>query len=294
MILRCVKPFVKGEHAYGCGQCMPCRFNKQRVWYHRILLEGLCHERSSFLTLTYSPEALPANNSVSPEDLRNWLKRIRKAHEPVKLRFFAAAEYGEVTQRPHYHVVLYGVSCAQGPYTRDVTLGREDWRCACDFCSKLRASWPNGFTSTAPLNAERAKYISGYVVKKMTGRDDPRLAGRHPEFARMSTHPGLGHDFLWDISSQMLKFHLPLIKALSYNGKSLPLGRYLRRKLATFANVEVPEYKDTALLQVRSFAWSRGQSVSQTFSELWSDYEASLQNKLRLAHEKKQTQAFSL
>lgn len=292
--MRCVKPFVTGKAAYGCGQCMPCRFNRQRVWYHRILLEGLCHAESCFVTLTFREEALPSDRSVCPETLRNWLKRLRRSYVDRRLRYFAVGEYGDLRGRPHYHAIVYGIRCHQGPYEWSSGLADATPRCACDTCERLRKSWPFGFVSVSALNVERAKYISGYLVKKMTSKDDPRLVGRHPEFARMSTHPGLGHDYLWTLASAMLKYNLPLVKSVGHGGKSLPLGRYLRRKLATYADVPVPDYKDTSLLNLRSLAWANGKSVSQVYEELWSEYSAFLSNKVRIAGEKKQTQAVTL
>ena len=76
-----------------------------------------------FLTLTYddahlefAPYVDPETGEVShrpvlvPEQLQKYLKRIRRAAErrgaPAHIRFFACGEYGEDTERPHYHVIL--------------------------------------------------------------------------------------------------------------------------------------------------------------------------------------------
>lgn len=70
----------------------------------------------------------------------------------------------------------------------------------------------------------------------MTAKDDDRLFGRHPEFARMSLKPGLGTNSLHEVASSFLTFNLETTQVdvpsnLRHGNKELPLGRYLRRKL---------------------------------------------------------------
>lgn len=83
----------------------------------------------------------------------------------------------------------------------------------------------------------------------MTSKDDARLNGRHPEFARMSNRPGIGADFMHHIGSTLLEFNLADNKAdvpsaLRHGTRLLPLGRYLRRKLRAVVGLDekTPEH----------------------------------------------------
>lgn len=70
----------------------------------------------------------------------------------------------------------------------------------------------------------------------MTGRDDVRLFGRHPEFARISNRPGLGVDAIASIAKaltdlDLVRSHADVPSALRHGKRLMPLGRYLRLKL---------------------------------------------------------------
>lgn len=215
----CKKPFIQGSALFPCGQCLPCRLNRRRLWTHRLILESLKHENSIFVTLTYNPESLPEAGTLVPLHLQLFLKRLRTAISPQKIRFYAVGEYGELSGRPHYHLALFGI----GPEFTDV----------------ISRCWPFGSIDVGSLTLESAQYIAGYVVKKMTSTDDPRLEGRHPEFSRMSLKPGIGAiampeliDFLSsDMGRTLIDQSGDVPTALRHGGKMLPLGRYLRRKL---------------------------------------------------------------
>lgn len=195
------------------------------------MLEAFKHDQNAFLTLTYDETNLPADGSLRPRDLQLFIKRLRKAVHPSLFRFFAVGEYGDQTHRPHYHAGLFGFpGCRHGRsrYSLGIT------NC-CYWCDLVRETWGLGHIFIGNLEPDSAQYLAGYVTKKMTSKDDQRLNGRHPEYARMSLKPGIGADAMLDVAAALLTYgkddaaDVPL--ALAHGKKELPLGRYLRIKL---------------------------------------------------------------
>lgn len=223
----CKKPFMAGNVPFGCGQCLPCRINRRRQWMWRQFLESLCHEENAFVTLTYDDKHLPADGGLEPKVVSDWLKRVRFAITPRRIRYFLVGEYGEETRRPHYHVSLFGLSGRTDQIgSRTVHYG----------CSQLLwDTWGKGYVKTAEFNEVTAQYVAGYVVKKLTDVSDPRLRGLPPEFARMSTRPGLGAHAMEVIAAQLNGTHLDNLgdvpHSLKVGSRTIPLGRYLLQKL---------------------------------------------------------------
>lgn len=205
---------------------------------HRIMLEASLHANNAFITLTYSDETLPASGSLIRKDLQDWLKRLRKAISPARVRYYAVGEYGEISQRPHYHVAMFGYSnCLRGRsrlglMNELVTIERK----CCPNCDLIAATWQKGGIYVGALEIKSAQYVAQYVMKKMTSMQDPRLHGRWPEFALMSRRPGLGVDAMHEVASVLMSFNLDKTQTdvpsvLQHGKKLLPLGRFLRVKL---------------------------------------------------------------
>ena len=230
----CRYPLVLGHTLpVPCGQCMSCRINKRREWASRILLESFGHKENAFVTLTYDDDHLPPDLSLNPKHLQDWLKRLRKQVLPHRLRFFGVGEYGDKTFRPHYHLILFGFpSCTYGRPRIS-----SNSSCPCMPCRLISRTWRFGFSYLGSVTSESANYTASYTLKKMTQKDDSRLNGRHPEFARMSNRPGIGTSFVDQIASGLDKIDLDihfngdLPPALKMANKSLPLGKYLKRKI---------------------------------------------------------------
>ena len=176
----CKSPYRKGPQQFGCGQCMPCRANRKRLWTGRLLVELLeWHDKGSeaaFVTLTYNPEHLPQNGHLEKSDLQKFLKRVRKAIAPRTMRYFAVGEYGDQSWRPHYHLIMYGISPTES--------------------SMLQRVWAKGHVYLGSVEAKSIAYVCSYVTKNLTKPSDPRLGIRIPEFALMSLKPGLGYGII--------------------------------------------------------------------------------------------------
>ena len=76
-----------------CGQCIGCRLQKSLDWAVRCVHEKSLHEESSFVTLTYDDEHLPANGSLVYRDFQLFMKRYRKI-TGSGVRFLMCGEYG--------------------------------------------------------------------------------------------------------------------------------------------------------------------------------------------------------
>lgn len=190
------------------------------------MLEAHQYKENCFLTLTYADEN---KTELDPDDLRNFLKRLRKHIYPHKIRYYAVGEYGERNERPHYHLALFGFpTCVRGK-----TQPKRNGSC-CPNCDTVRQLWTHGLVDLARIEPASARYIAGYVVKKMNRPDDERLDGRFPEFARMSLKPGIGASAMDEVASALLIHHpdIPDVPSVLQHGRTkLPLGRYLRREL---------------------------------------------------------------
>lgn len=248
----CRNPYMKGRQAFGCGQCRPCRVNKRRTWSARILLEAAQYKDNAFVTLTYDDENLPEGGDVDPRDVQLFLKRLRHLVD-VPIRFFAVGEYGDESGRPHYHLALFNFPACRFGSTAE-RAGRPDASRCCAACGVVSKAWNKGLIQVGNLGTDSSQYLAGYVVKKMTAADDPRLDGKHPEFARMSRRPGLGVNAMHEVASQVMRYELDqddVPAAVRFGARVMPIGRHLRRKLRTMVGKDekAPESTQSAVAQ---------------------------------------------
>lgn len=190
----------------GCGKCTECINLHKITWQHRLEDEKKCHKASCFITLTYAE----TDGNLHPEDLTKFIKRLRKAVSPVKIRYYACGEYGSKGKRPHYHLVIFGYDFPDRiEYRRDK---KGFMMCRSPLLEKL---WPFGISSVLPANMTTFGYVTKDMQKLLPVSDD-----RLPPFIRMSTHPGIGANG-WNRSLTDGK--------LWHDGKSIPLPRYYKK-----------------------------------------------------------------
>lgn len=229
--MKCSSPYVVRQTINGseftdevaCGQCQGCRINRREEWACRILLESCFHDRSVFATLTYEDEKLPTNffpplakpvPTLSKEHLRNFFKLFRY-HVKRKIRYFAVGEYGDLTQRPHYHAVLFGSDAIHLPNQVN-----EEGKC-------LERSWPHGNVQCTPLTVSRARYVAQYTVKKRT-RPGTFPAGVAPEFSVMSRRPGVAVRSVEMMAEVYRRYGITLSSAASSSREASTPGGYVR------------------------------------------------------------------
>lgn len=233
--MMCAQPFFAGHSEFGCGKCDACRLRRRREWSARLMLEAALHQSNCFVTLTYDNDNLPEDRSVQPSHVQLWLKRLRARVHPTAIRYYVVGEYGDHTKRPHYHAVLYGIGI--DPRHRL----EKNYVCPCDICK----SWGMGGCFIGELTPASAGYTVGYMLKGSTKKGDPRLEGRHPEFARMSLNRGIGYGACDEIAkfatsgvgAKHLAETFDVPSVVRVDGGVYPLGRYLRRRVRQLAGM---------------------------------------------------------
>lgn len=182
-----------------CGQCIGCRLERARQWAVRCMHEKRMWKVNCFVTLTYGNNDLPVGGTLVKRDLQLFMKRLRKAHGE-DIRFYACGEYGELNQRPHYHVLLFNFDFAD-----KVEIGcnrRGDKYYASGELSEL---WKLGHSLLGEVTFDSAAYVARYIMKKVTGEradehysvydSDGVVHDRLPEFTVMSRRPGIGSSY---------------------------------------------------------------------------------------------------
>ena len=212
--MECTSPVIISGVKFNCGKCPNCRKMKTIELTMRLFHESKYHENSVFVTFTYDDEHLPVNGQGLPtlrkSDFVAFMKRLRKAYFPKKLRVFYCGEYGGITNRPHYHAILFGASVED-----------EDL---------IRKKWNNGFVTIANLTLGRCRYVAKYILKNEVFSYD--YCTEHciePQFVQSSNRPGIGYQYVKD---NFLKFSQDL--KMQFRGKDVPLPRYYYLKLKEY------------------------------------------------------------
>lgn len=176
-----------------CGKCLACKLNYASEWSERIVLEASLYEKNSFITLTYSDDNLPdvIKNDETGElyhplvkrDVQLFIKRLRKYFSGQKIRFFCAGEYGSLTSRPHYHLILFNCDFEDKKkffYNRSTA-------CRTYRSETLEKLWTYGISSIGEVTSSSANYCARYTLKKS--------GFGAKEFVLMSRRPGIGYEY---------------------------------------------------------------------------------------------------
>lgn len=190
--------------AVPCGQCMACRVQRTEEWAIRIMLESDYHEYNSFVTLTYDNDHILADQSLHKKELQDYVKRLR-SYLPVDLRikYYGCGEYGDEFGRPHYHIIIFGLA------SKDPA---------------IKKAWSNGFVTSETLTFNRARYVAGYVQKKLTGKRASEYGKKVAPFSLMSK--GLAKEWMQD-NEKYIEQNL----GLTIKGVKHAIPRYFKKNL---------------------------------------------------------------
>lgn len=240
-----------------CGKCNFCLSTKRSQWSLRLFQELRHATAAQFLTLTYSDDCMPVNDDAYPslrkDDFQNFMKRLRKI-TPVKLRYYAVGEYGDVTQRPHYHIILFNLQPSLLPKVLDV--------------------WGQGIVHIGSVTPASIHYVTKYVIQH--NADYP---GRDPPFSVMSRKPGIGATYLQthaDWHGRSLKNYMEV------NGIKTLLPRYYKDKL--YSKAQRAHMASVAQDQFVEKFWKDVESLSPYHHDPYNYYYERIEN----YHNKKQ------
>lgn len=182
-----MKLHPEGEptHWLPCQKCLGCREIQQQQLALRITHEATAYTHNHFLTLTYEEEKLP--RGLQKHHMQNFWKKLRK-QTTHKIKHLTCGEYGDRTQRPHYHAAVLNLAIAD----------LKKWDSENNRSNTLEKLWAHGIVTVSELTPDRIKYVAGYVLKKAGYRkqiycteDGEELQGPYRNMSK-----GLGKEWL--------------------------------------------------------------------------------------------------
>ena len=206
-----------------CGQCLNCRLTKRDRLVTRCLLESLSSTIGQFWTLTFSDDGLETLKERGVKKLvKNFLNALRmrevRTFGESRLRYFGVLEFGETTQRPHVHMLMWNHHSSIYPATPYLEgLPRPQIHIE---------QWPHGHVDVCPLNLKSCRYVCKYVTKFDQQSSESPICFRPKSPALGLIGLGL---HLEDISrSPRAKWPLPAL--IELDGKKWDLDPYMRNK----------------------------------------------------------------
>lgn len=245
--MRCTNPLHLRNSAgtAPCGKCTACRISRAKEWSLRLIHEAYYWDDSLFVTLTYDQKHMPENWEINKTEVQNFFKRLRKQIPDRKIKYYATGEYGDQTQRPHYHAIIFGLSIAEHKTTR----GHVD-------SGPLLKAWDKGYVYVGTATTHSCLYVAKYIQKKLYGplaKED----GREQPFALMSN--AIGKSWLDQNKEYLLRNF-----SITHNGKRFQIPKYYIKKMDEVIDIngdiiQTDTFKK-ALKANNDFYWQEKQS----------------------------------
>lgn len=235
--LSCRNPVYVKEMIVPCGKCFTCRSKYRLSWQLRLQHELLSYNYNAmFLTLTYNDDNLPDNETLVKKDVQNFIKRLRKFYNDVKIRYFAVGEYGTEKHRPHYHLIIYGL---KAPEQKKKSI--LNWKYGKFLEEKI---WKKGYTFVGYVDSKCISYVSKYILKefvKGVSVEQYEKAGLLPPFSLKSS--GIGLTWLLNNIDKVLS-DIKQNKCVTMYKSKVGYPRYYRKKLIEYNKVDEDFFKN--------------------------------------------------
>lgn len=219
-----------------CGRCVGCRLDKSRDWALRCYHEAQLYDygiNNCFITLTYDQEHLPYDGSLVKSHFQKFIRSLRKKTKQ-KIRYYMCGEYGSMTQRPHYHAILFGY---RFPDETLYTIRNENRVYKSQL---LDDTWQRGVSEIGSCTFQSAGYVARYVMKKQNGEfaqreyaiPDP-ITGeigellKQPPYTCMSLRPGIGQRWYEKNKGDLFPHDFAVLP----DGSKAPVPDYYRKLL---------------------------------------------------------------
>ncbi len=165
---------------------------RRSSWFKRLNAEYKYNTGTTFfITLTYEDSYLPCEFDeygnlegvkASKRDVQLFMKKVRRYYGERlgSVRYFLVSEFGEQTDRPHYHMLLFTERKCTRAFMYDV----------------LFKCWRKGYILDAQYlrGPQGIRYVCKYIGKQF---------GDCRTFCLMSRRPGLGYSYV----RKMQKYH---------------------------------------------------------------------------------------
>jgi len=223
--MACYFPFKKEGTPLPCGKCPYCLSRRANNWVFRCIQEAKIATCSTWVTLTYENPSITPNGfmTVQKSTFQKFMKRLRKSYpkDHPKIKYFACGEYGDETERPHYHAVIFNADpesiekAWQGSYIH-----------VCETTGDIQEI-KLGICHFDEVNENTVMYTAKYMMK---AKKVPKFKAddRNKEFQLFSK--GLGSNYL---SPDVLRWHQedPERLFVTVSGFKKALPRYFRLQI---------------------------------------------------------------
>lgn len=228
-----------------CGKCIECRRSYVNQWCVRLMAEYNSPKTrcAYFLTVTYDDLHLydPVNDLISPDGeyqlnykhFQDFMKRLRKSYtyravnpktgkmktyydKVPKIKYFTVGEYGDKSDRPHFHAIIFNA----------------DQQNICD-------TWDMGAPNFGEVNEKTIKYTLKYAMKKIgrVHKSDYNKTEETRTAEKALISNGLGIDFL---TPETINYYNADItrNIRKAGGQIAAMPRYYKNKIYTDAQRE--------------------------------------------------------